>query len=160
VSTGRDHPKKPVETVCDFIEALESHDIDRAAEYLADDFSFIGLTPFPMDKGMYIEFQRGIAAAFSDWSLNLTGIQEEGGVVRGTARTTATHTGDLVLPIPDLPVLPATGKIIKLPAETHLYSVRGGKISSIHVLVVPGGGLQGVYRQLGARVPLPSIIEG
>lgn len=151
---------KPVEIVKEFIAALESGGADRAAPFLSDDFSLSGLTPLPMYREQYLDVLRGIMGAFPDWSYNLTDVQEEAGVIRATAHVTGTHTGDLVVPVPDLPVVRATGRRIALAGETHLYSVRGSKISTIHVLVVPGGGFQGIYRQLGARLPLPSIIEG
>lgn len=160
MSAGKNHAMKPVEIVKEFIAAMESGDVDRAATFLSDDFALSGLIPLPMYRDQYLDFLRGILTAFPDWSYNLTDIQEEAGVIRATAHVTGTHTGDLVVPVPDLPVIKATGKKVTLPGETHLYSVRGSKISTIHVLVVPGGGFQGVYRQVGARLPLPSVIDG
>jgi predicted ester cyclase len=160
VKTEKNQAMKPVEIVNEFIAAMESGDVDKAATFLSDDFTMSGLTPLPMYRDQYLDTQRGILAAFPDWSYNLTDIQEEAGVIRATAHFTGTHTGDLIVPVPDLPVIKATGKRIALPGETHLYSVRGSKISTIHVLVVPGGGFQGIYRQVGSRLPLPSIIEG
>jgi len=160
MNAEKNHAMKPVEIVKEFIAAMERGDIERAASFLSVDFTMSGLTPLPMSKDQYIDVKRGILAAFPDWSYNLSDFQEEAGVIRATAHVTGTHTGDLSVPIPDLPIIKATGKAIALPGETHLYSVRGGKISTIHVLVVPGGGFQGIYRQLGARLPLPSIIEG
>jgi len=151
---------KPVEIVMEFVAAVEAGDVDRAGSYLSDDFMFSGLMPTPMSREQYLDMLRGLLAAFPDWRLHLSDVQEEAGVVRATAHITGTQTGDLVVPIPDLPVLPATGRSIALPGETQLYSVRGSKISAIHILVVPGGGFHGMYRQLGARLPLPSSIEG
>ncbi len=151
---------KRTDIVKAFVKALESHDLEKVASYLSDDFTFTGLTSLPIGREGFLDLQRGILSAFRDWSYNLSDVVEEGGMVRATARITGTHTGDLVVPVPDLPVVPATGRRFSLPAETHLYSVRGSKIATLRILVVPGGGFQGLYRRLGARLPEPSLING
>lgn len=148
------------EIVKDFVKALESGDLDKTAGYLSDDFAYVGPIPLALGRDQFLEVQRGLLAAFPDRSLNLAEVEEEAGVVRATVRFTGTHTGDLVLPVPDLPLVRATGKTVFLPLETHLYTVRGSKIASIHVLLVPGGGFQGIYSQLGARLPAPQSIKG
>lgn len=151
---------KPGDIVREFVAALESGDVDRAAGYLSDDFALIGLTPTPLSRQMFLDVVRGLLAAFPDWSWNLSDLQEDAGVVRATARVTGTHIGDLEVPVPELPAVRATGKRIALPAETHLYTTRGGKVGALYVLLVPGGGFQGLYRQIGARLPSPSVVKG
>ena len=42
---------KPKETVQTFITALQSGDMDMAAQYIAGDFVFEGWTPQALDKG-------------------------------------------------------------------------------------------------------------
>lgn len=160
MTSKKDRAAKATDVVREFVEALESGDLESAAEHMADDFVYVGPVPMPLGKTRFLDLQRGILAAFPDWSHNLGEMQEEGGVIRVTAEFTGTHTGDLVLPIPDLPVIPATGRAVSLPAETQLYTVRGGKVAGLFVLLVPGGGFQGMYRQLGARLPLSSGFKG
>ena len=151
---------KGVEIVKEFVKALESRDVDKAAGYLSADFEMRGLTPLPISRESYLQIQRGIQSAFKNWRLNLSDIHERGGMVEATAHITGTHTGDLVLPVPDLPAVPATGKTISLPGEIRQYKVRGTKIASLRVIVTPGGGFQGLYGQLGAKLPLPAAIKG
>ncbi len=151
---------KGVDIVKEFVKALESRDLEKAAACLSIDFEMSGLTPLPISRESYLEIQRGIQSAFKNWRLNLSDIHERAGMVEAMAHITGTHSGDLVLPVPDLPAVPATGKTISLPGETHQYRVRGTKIASLRVIVTPGGGFQGLYGQLGARLPLPSVING
>lgn len=143
-----------------FVAALESRNVDRAAGYLSDDFVFEGLTPMAMPGWQYLDVQRGLLAAFPDWSFNLKDVRQEAGLIKATAHVTGTQKGELVVPLPDLPALPATGRCISLPDETHVFTVRGNKIAAIRVLVVPNGGFQGLYRQLGAQLPVPTNVTG
>lgn len=157
---GKDRGMKGVDAVKEFVKALESRDLEKAAGYLSVDFEFSGLTPLPIGREGYLDVQRGILSAFRDWRFNLSDVHERAGTIEATAHITGTQTGDLVVPVPDLPAVPATGKHVSLPGETHFYRVRGSKIASLRVVVTPGGGFQGLYGQLGARLPSPSAITG
>ena len=151
---------KPVEIVQQFVAALEAGDVEMAASYLSDDFTFSGLTTLPMIREQYLEVQKGLSSAFPDLCFNLRDIREEAGVVKATIHITGTQRGELVLPLPDLPVVKVTGKGVSLPDETQIFTVRGNKISFIQVMVFPNGGFQGLYRQLGARLPVPENVRG
>lgn len=151
---------KGVEIVREFVKALEARDLERAAEFLSVDFTLSGFTHLDIGREAYLEIMQGILSAFKDWRYNFDDLQETAGRIEGTARPTGTQTGDLVLPVPDLPAVPATGKCIALPGEVHQYRVRGRKISSLHVVLTPGSGFQALFRQLGAGLPVPSAIEG
>ncbi len=61
------------------------------------------------------------------------------------------HTGLLVLP--GLPSIPATGKKISLPEESHSYVVKDGKLQSLAVNSPPDGGIPGMLAQTGFAVP-------
>ena len=65
-----------------------------------------------------------------------------------------------MIPVPDLPPVEATGKEVELPESTYSFDVRGSKIGNISVLVAPGGGFQGMFNQLGAKLPSPERIPG
>ncbi len=151
---------KPAEIVKQFVAALEAGRVDVAAGYLSDDFTFRGLTALPIMREQYLEVQKGLRSAFPDLRFNLRDIREEAGVIKATAHITGTQIGNLVLPVPDLPAVAATGKCISLPDETQIFTVRGSKIGSIEVLVFPNGGFQGLYRQLGVRLPVPENVTG
>ena len=151
---------KRAEIVQQFVAALEAGDVEMAARYLSDDFTFSGLTSLPMMREQYLEVQSGLRSAFPDLHFNLRDIREEAGVVKATVHVTGTQRGDLVLPLPDLPAVRTTGKPISLRDETQIFTVRGSKIGSIKVLLFPNGGFQGLYWQLGARLPVPKDVPG
>ncbi len=151
---------KGVEIVGEFVKALESRDLELAGEYLSVDFTLSGLTHLDIGREAYLEIMQGILSAFKDWRFNFDDLHESAGMIEGMAHPKGTQTGDLVLPVPDLPAVVATGKCIALPGEIHQYRVRGRKISSLHLVLTPGGGFQGLFRQLGVGLPVPSVIEG
>ncbi|MGE5619256.1 MAG: ester cyclase [Sphingomonadaceae bacterium] len=151
---------KPADIVKQYVAALETGDVDRAAGFLSDDFEVAGLTPLSIPRWQYVETLRGLLSAFPDLRFNLRDVHEEAGLIKATVHITGTQERNLVVPVPDLPSVPATGKCISLPDETQTFTVRGNKIASLRVSVSPGGGFQGLYRQLGARLPVPSAITG
>jgi len=151
---------KPVEIVQRFVAALEAGNVEMAAQYLSDDFTFSGLTSLPIMREQYLQVLRGLISAFPDLRFNLRDIREEAGVIKVTAHITGTQRGELVLPLPDLPAVRPTGRRISLPDETQIFTVRGSKISFIKLLLFPGGGFQGLYRQLGVRLPVPENVTG
>ena len=95
-----------------------------------------------------------MSAAFPDWSFNASEFVEEGDTVRVTVQITGTHTGDLDLSPMGLPKVPATGKKIKNPVEHPVVTIKGGKITGVHVGdVTPDGGVPGILKQLGVELP-------
>jgi hypothetical protein len=151
---------KGLDVVKEFVGALESRDLEKGASLLSVDFAFAGLTPVPISRDDCLEIIRRLQSAFGDGRLTVRDPRERGGVIEATVDVAGTHTGDLVLPVPDLPAVPATGKRVFLSGSTVQLKVRGSKIASLRVVVTPGGGFQGLYRQLGAKLPLPSAIVG
>ena len=136
-----------------FSTALETQDFDRAAFYLSDDFVFRGPVPQPIGKQEFLAIQRAVEDAFPDWSFNVHKVQEWGEKVTGAVQITGTHTRDLVLPIPGMPPIPATGKKVSLPEEQLEFTFKGEKIASLTSDNVPGGGIPGVLAQIGVQLP-------
>ena len=66
---------------------------------------------------------------------------------------TGTQTGELNLPLPGVPKIPASGKHVSLPKEKNTVTVKNGKISRFEAEVVPGGGVMGILAQLGVPIP-------
>lgn len=144
-----------VETVKTFSEALEARDFDKAAAYLTDDFVFAGPVPQPIGKREFIAVQSAFENAFPDWSFNSHDEVEQDDQVTAAVQITGTHTRDLVLPMPGMPSIPATGKRVSLPEEHLTFTFKGDKIASLTSDNTPGGGVPGVLAQLG--VPLPPM---
>jgi hypothetical protein len=135
--------------------ALDSGDLDTVASYLSDDFVFSGPIPEPVGGEQWLGLQRIILAAFPDWSFNLSDVQVTGNGARTTHQISATHTGDFDLSPMGMPVLPATGKSIKLPVEHAELSFEGDKVVRFHADVPADGGLPGILKQLGVEMPPP-----
>ena len=144
-----------VDTVRAFSEALEARDFNRAASYLADDFVFTGPVPQPIGKQEFLAIQSAFEDAFQDWSFNSHDEVEQGDTVVAAVQITGTHTRDLVLPMPGMPRIPATGKRVSNPVEHITFTFKGDKIASLTSDNVPGGGVPGVLAQIG--VPLPPM---
>lgn len=144
-----------LDTVKAFAEALETRDFNKAASYLTDDFVFAGPVPQPIGKEEFLAVQSAFEDAFQDWSFNSHDEVEQGDAVTVAVQITGTHTHDLVLPIPGMPSIPATGKKVSLPVEHVTYAFKGDKIASLTSDNVPGGGVPGILAQIG--VPLPPM---
>jgi predicted ester cyclase len=136
-----------------FSAALESRDFEKAGSYLSDDFVFTGPVPQPVGKQEFLAIQRAVEDAFPDWSFNVHDVQEQGEKVTGAVKITGTHTRDLALPMPGIPVIPATGKKLSMPEEHLEFNFKGEKIASLTSDNVPGGGLPGVLAQIGVQLP-------
>jgi predicted ester cyclase len=144
-----------VDTVKAFSEALEARDFNKAASYLADDFVFAGPVPQPIGKQEFLAVQSAFEEAFQDWSFNSHDEVEQGDKVEAAVQITGTHTHALVLPMPGMPPIPATGKKVSLPVEHLTFTFKGDKIANLTSDNTPGGGVPGVLTQIG--VPLPPM---
>lgn len=135
--------------------AIESGDMDTVASYLSDDFVFSGPVPEPISGEQWLGLQRLLLAAFPDWSFNLSDVQVTGNVARTTHQITGTHTGDLALSPMGIPVVPTTGKSVKLPVEHADLTFEGDKVVRLHADTPAGGGVPGLLQQIGVEMPAP-----
>lgn len=136
-----------------FLAAVATLDLDAAAPYCADSFTYSG----PLPKPVTLQEWRRVAApfqrAFPDWSFNPQIVGEEGNLVNLTVQVTATHSGDLDLTGLDMGYIPATGKSIATPQTTGRVTFEGDKVANLHIEVVEGGGIPGILAQLGVEMP-------
>ena len=135
--------------------AAESGDLNKMSAMLTDDMVFAGPVPVPVGKREFMGLQSAMVAAMPDWKFNGTDYKEAGDKVTVNFQISGTQTGELNLPMPGFPKVPATGKHVSLPKEGMTFMVRDGKISRIESANVPGGGVGGVLAQLG--VPMPPM---
>lgn len=144
---------EPAQVVKAFMAAMEAQDFDRAASYLADEFRFAGSLRQGEGKDGFIALNKAVRAAIPDYSYNLSDVRSAGQTVGATIRVTGTHTGELRLPRPDVPAIPASGRTVALPHEQQRYQVRDGKIHLLTIDEVPNGGLAGLLGQIGFVLP-------
>ena len=141
------------ELVQEVYSSLEQRDAKRALSLLADDFAFSGATPVPLDKHQWVGVVSALTAAMPDFSFDYRLTKEESGMVEGTVTLTGTQSNELVLPMPGVPRVPATGKKVALPSEKVELDTRDGQIISLKVESVPNGGVPGILQQLGVSLP-------
>ncbi|MBV9711378.1 MAG: ester cyclase [Ktedonobacteraceae bacterium] len=143
-----------IDTVKTFVTALQSGDMQLAADVMAEDFKLSGLTPQELDEREFLVLQSRLLAAMPDFSYNLADVRKEGNEVRATIRVTGTQTGDLSLPMLGLEPIQATGLAVDLAQMETSYHVVDGKVASMHAVPVAGGGLPGLVQQVGTELPL------
>ena len=136
-----------------FADAFNSGDLEKVADYLAEDFQFSGPTPQPLGAAEWLGMTRALQAAFPDIQYNLRILSVEGDKVVTTTQVSGTHTGELDLTPMGLGVIPATGKSFSNPEERGEAVIEGGKIKAIRVEAAEGSGLEGILRQIGVQPP-------
>jgi predicted ester cyclase len=137
------------------LAGMEMGQPGKLAEILADDMVFAGPVPEPVGKREFLGLQTAMVKAMPDWKFNATDFKQNGEQVTATFQITGTHTGELSLPMPGFPKVPASGKHISLPKEPMTITLKNGKISRIESASVQGGGVAGVLAQLG--IPMPQM---
>ena len=149
----------PVDIVKDFMIALESKDFDTAASYLSDDFAFSGWTPQPLDKDQFITVMGELKAGIPNLSYHFHTVRDvrdlvQESTVKAAIQMTGTQTDSFILPPLGLPPIPQMARSVSLPEEHWDYTLQNRKIVNITVQRVPGGGIQGLLRQLGIELPI------
>ncbi len=144
-----------IDIMNNILRDLSSENPWNAGQYLTDDFTFSGPVPSPIGKTEFLELLTGLRRAFPDWQFNHKDLQEKGNKVTGTVQISGTHKESLILP--GLPTVAATGKSIKLPSEKLECTFEGDKLAEFKGEMAPGGGVPGIYSQLGVKLPLPSL---
>jgi predicted ester cyclase len=132
-------------------QIISGGDLQKAGEYMADDFVFAGATPQPLGKDAVLGFWAGVRQAFPDFDHNVEDLVERDGKLYGTVAVSGTHLGDLN--VPGLPTIPPTGKKVQLPRERIELSYRGDLFTEWLVEEVPNGGIKGILSQIGVAVP-------
>ena len=145
-----------IETVKTLITALQSGDMETAANVMADDFLLRGWDTQPLDKGQFLTMQSRLLAAIPDYTYNLSDVQEgeQGNEVTAFISITGTHTQTLDLPLQDFVPIAPTGIAFVLPQVRTHYKLANNKVREMTIEEVPGGGLRGLLQQVGGEVPV------
>jgi SnoaL-like domain len=125
---------------------ISGGELAKAAQYLAEDFQFVGVGPEALNKDQALGVWATLRAGMPDFNHNLRNLREGGNMVYATVEVTGTHTG--TLSIPHGPTLPATRRRFQNPLERIAITVKDGKVKQWAVEQVPGGGLSGILGQL------------
>lgn len=144
---------KHKQIVSEVVQELEKRHWDTVSNQLADNFTFSGAVPTPINKQQWLGVHRAIQTGIPDLKFNLHDVTEKGDKVIAKVQLSGTNSADMPAPIPGIkPVIPKTNKSIRLPEETLEFSFTGDKISGIYVKPVAHGGVSGVLEQLGEKI--------
>jgi predicted ester cyclase len=134
------------------IKAIQSHNFDKAAKCLEDNFQFLGADHKPISKQEWLTLHKALGHAFPDFSFNLVVLEENHGKVTGHFSFTGTHKDTLDLLLLGIR-LPATGMSIQLPVENFTAQFHGGLLHLLEMQPVEDGGFAGILKQLHVAVP-------
>jgi predicted ester cyclase len=141
------------DTVLRVLSLIESDDIDAAMGMLADDFTFSGPVPEPVDGATWLGLHHELNSAFPDFGFNPSDFRQDGDMVYGTVQISGTQRGELDLTPIGLPKIPATGKSVRLPAEHSETRVVNGKLQYLKTDADERGGVAAILSQLGVSLP-------
>ncbi len=145
-----------IDTVNTFMTALQSGDIELAADTMSDDFVMTGFAPKDLNKNQFLSTYSNLLAAMPGLSFNMSDERsEEDGAVQTEIEITGTHLNQLELPVLGVGPIEPTGLDVTLVQTKTTYSVNSdNKISRMEMQHVVGGGLEGLLQQVGAELPL------
>lgn len=104
---------------------------------------------FRLGKEDWFKAQKAIREAFPDWSFHLSATRKISDyAVDVTVKITGTHTEALMLPFPEFRPIMASGIKVELPEERVTVTLQEGKIASMHLHNIEGGGIAGILKQL------------
>lgn len=140
-----------VDVVRRLLEALDEGDFDTALSMLAPDFSTTpASTGIPIGRDEWFETHKALHENFPTLRRNPSDFREEGDEVIVTLHVTARNDTPVRLPQLGIEELPATGIEIVSPPNVDTFTLRDGKVTSVHSDMPPGGGFRGMIEQIRA----------
>jgi predicted ester cyclase len=137
------------------MSAFESGNLDYLREHTSEDFAISGAAPQPISMRDFSEMLPALTRAFPDWRFNAANYKVVGDRVTCSVRITCIHSGVLDFPMLNINGYQPTGKRVRLPLEQNTYMVRDGKVTHLEVEKVDGGGIPGIFTQIGAMQTQP-----
>jgi hypothetical protein len=136
------------------LDSLERGDVKLTAHYYADNFTFSGPVPEPLNKSQFLDLMTKVTQGVPDWNFNRGKLRVEGHTVIVPVQVTGTQTRMLPGLMPGMPDIPATNRSFRNPPETIRVTFQGERAVDLHVDPVPGGGIPGMLEQLGVAIPV------
>jgi SnoaL-like domain len=93
-----------------------------------------------------------IQDAMPDFKITIEKVTAQGDQATVLGRISGTQTSPLSLPMPGMPTVPATGKKVSAP-DKFIVTVKGDKVSHMHVDSPADGGIPALLGQLGVKMP-------
>lgn len=141
-----------------FLEALEAHDIDAAMRLVGETFTVEAPGHYQLGFKDFCMTQKALWYAYPDLRYNATDIEQTPSLGRATVHMVGTFVHDLALPWRDMPIVPCTGELVRLPPERLGFTLEWGEILSIRTESETGFGLLGPVRTAGVQLPPPGLL--
>ena len=123
---------------------------DKAAHFLAPDFTLVGWAEAPVDRMTWMRFLVALKQALPDLKVHLSAITGNGSEVEFTEAGKGTHTATMDMSALDQPDIPASGRRISLPSLQWRFTVVDDKITRAELVsdAQTGQGLAGFVEAL------------
>ena len=111
-----------------------------------------GVLPQAMPAREAFPLVDAMRAAMPDFKVTVEKVTTQGDQATVLVRIGGTQSSPLSLPLPGMPTVPATGKKVSVPDKFTL-TVKGDKVSLMHVDSPADGGIPALLALLGAKMP-------
>ncbi len=139
-----------------FVKALETSDLLFLDKYLAPDVIYVRSNPRPAEVGgkeEVIARMEAFLRAFVGWSLTVDDISADAAQrqVACSLHIRGRNSGEMDFRGLGQGKYEATGKTFEIPPGWLMLTVRGAEISRIDIEFPDGGGLVGIFNQIGSH---------
>jgi len=134
-------------------KCIEEGNYEKAKSYLAPEFKIIGAPPQPLNADDWLKFQKHLTTGIPDFRYNFSEASESGNVVNGVCQVGGTFSHEMPGFVKGQPSVKPNNKKVQNPKENITITFKGDKIVSLTVEKVPDGGIPGLLKRMGAKVP-------
>lgn len=147
----------PIDIVKVFYGTFSLMGADKAAQYLAPDFTLVGFTNLPLGRDAWVDFLRALKNAIPNLKVRLENVTAEGKDVRLTETGVGTHVEKMDMSLVGQPEIPASGRPIQFFPSEWVLTISEGKIVRAELVSPPSldTGVPGMLKAFAAR-PLPA----
>jgi predicted ester cyclase len=135
----------------DFISHMNDAEKMKAM-VTADAMASGGVLPQPIPVMEAMKVMDGLTTAFHDLKFDVQQVTVNGNQATVKAVWSGKNSGPLSIPMPGMPTIPATGKMVSVK-DTYIITVQGDKVSHMQVESPADGGIPAALAQLGVKAP-------
>ena len=135
----------------DFISHMNDAEKMKAM-VTADAMASGGVLPQPIPVMEAMKVMDGLTTAFPDLKFDVQQVTVNGNQATVKAVWSGKNSGPLSIPMPGMPTIPATGKMVSVK-DTYIITVQGEKVSHMQVESPADGGIPAALAQLGVEAP-------
>jgi predicted ester cyclase len=145
-----------IEIVKAYYAALDSADMEKVDQYVADNYRLMDFTTQPMDINAMLGMMKHFKVAFPNLSHSLSNIRIEGNVVKLTVQLSGTNTANLDLRNMGIGVIPRSRKFVIFPNGDYEFTLKDEKISIARDVspASPSRRFSGMLKELGVNTAI------